>query len=376
VKILFDGHIFASQRYGGVSRYNLELANALFSLGADISILSPLFVNEYLRNSRPPFLDGNFFPYVPHTGFLRRFTNTLLSNLLLYRGYREVDLIHETYYSRCRLRSLGSLHVLTVYDMIHELYPEFFSKLDQTRFLKRKSVSRASLLICISKNTKQDFLRFFPDFKGRLEVVYPGFRSTQVVASQHLGTDMGIANEFRTSSPYILFVGQRKGYKNFSNLLKAFGKSNFLRKNISILCFGGGLPSESEKELIFRLGLTRNVRFTSGNDESLMKSYGSALAFVYPSLYEGFGIPPLEAMSMGCPVICSRTSSIPEVVGEAGAYFDPSDIDDISNQIENVICSSGLREKLIDRGKARYPIFSWGNCAEKTLSLYESVLEG
>ncbi len=374
MKIVFDGHIFASQKYGGVSRYIFELTNALFCLGVDIDILSPLFVNEYLRNNRPTFLNGNFIPYIPHTGFLRRFANTLLSNVELSKNYRHTDIIHETYYSRYGLNSSMSHHVLTVYDMIHEIYSEFFSRFDQTSFLKRRSIDRSSLILCISHSTKQDFFKFFPHYEKRVEVVHPGFRPLGKPRAGQAKVGMKM-RDGRYFPSYILFVGQREGYKNFRNILRAFEKSKFLKKNLNILCFGGGLPSKAENELVATLGLSRNIRYTSGSDDSLVEAYQNAIAFVYPSLYEGFGIPPLEAMSMDCPVICSQTSSIPEVVGEAGAYFDPNDVDDISQQIENIICSTERREQLIRNGRKRYPIFSWRSCAEKTLSLYRSILD-
>ena len=116
------------------------------------------------------------------------------------------------------------------------------------------------------------------------------------------------------------------------------------------------------------------VRQFGGSDQLLTRLYEHASALIYPSLYEGFGIPPLEAMSHNCPVICGKTSSIPEVVGDAGAYFDSEDIHSIRSTIEEVVGSESHRRALIEKGQARLNCFSWDRCAAETLKVYKQLL--
>ena len=118
-----------------------------------------------------------------------------------------------------------------------------------------------------------------------------------------------------------------------------------------------------------------NVKAVNGDDAKLANYYRNASLFVYPSLYEGFGIPPLEAMGYGCPVVCSNTSSIPEVVGDAAILFDPYSLDSISNAIETVLTNNHLRSSLISRGFEQIQKFSWKKCADETLDVYKKVLQ-
>jgi glycosyltransferase involved in cell wall biosynthesis len=142
------------------------------------------------------------------------------------------------------------------------------------------------------------------------------------------------------------------------------------------MAFGGGAFSAAESRLIRRLRLDQDtVRQFSGGDNVLCELYANASAFVYPSLYEGFGFPPLEAMSHGCPVVSSNTSSMPEVIGHAAKFFDPTSTEDIKEAIEAVVYSDQLRLALIETGNRQFKQFSWRKCAAKTLSLYEKVSE-
>ena len=175
--------------------------------------------------------------------------------------------------------------------------------------------------------------------------------------------------------PYLFYVGDRHGYKNFEGLLEAYTSSGLLRNNFNLVCFGGGRFTAEQKQLISEHGLSyQQVTQVIGNDVELARHYQQAAAFVYPSLYEGFGIPLLEAMTLDCPVVCSNTSSIPEVVGNAGEYFDPNNPEEIAFAIERVVGSSSHRSELINLGRDRCAQFSWKKCAEETLHIYRSIL--
>jgi glycosyltransferase involved in cell wall biosynthesis len=169
-------------------------------------------------------------------------------------------------------------------------------------------------------------------------------------------------------------VGSRGGYKNFSGLLKAFATSPKLKNEFDIVTFGGGAFNKQELQLIKQLGFKNHqVRQIGGGDDILAALYHQAAAFVYPSLYEGFGLPPLEAMAAGCPVVSSNTSSMPEVVRDAGEYFDPINIDEMQNAIEKVVFSNTLQKDLIALGYKNIEHFSWQKCARETLTVYKEL---
>jgi glycosyltransferase involved in cell wall biosynthesis len=170
-------------------------------------------------------------------------------------------------------------------------------------------------------------------------------------------------------------VGSRNGHKNFIKLLSSFASSEKLRSDFDLIAFGGGGFNVNETKLIGELGFrTGQVRQMGGDDSMLAMFYRQATAFVYPSFYEGFGLPPLEAMAQGCPVISSNSSSMPEVIGDAGEYFDPNSIEDMAAAIERVAYSKSRRDNLIELGKARLGVFSWNKCATETLRIYKHLV--
>ena len=246
--------------------------------------------------------------------------------------------------------------------MIHEKFADHFPASDHTRDLKRLAVLRASHIVCVSENTRRDLIEIIPEAEGKTSVTRLGFDSFA------RPTPDSVAPE---TCPYILYVGDRRGYKNFQRLLQAYAASSLPRGGIALLCFGGGRFDRDEVEAISALGLDqRHVRQTAGDDAQLGRYYGHAAAFIYPSLYEGFGIPPLEAMSAGCPVLCSDRSSIPEVCGDAAHYFDPEAVDAIRHAMERIVEHPEYRAELVARGDARLPHFSWEQCAAQTLDVY------
>jgi glycosyltransferase involved in cell wall biosynthesis len=176
------------------------------------------------------------------------------------------------------------------------------------------------------------------------------------------------------SRPYLLFVGERGGYKNFSQLLAAFHQATDVNIDHDIVAFGGGAKTAAEATEIARLGFTRKVHFLHGDDSALSEAYAHATALVYPSRYEGFGLPPVEAMHSGCPVVCSNASSIPEIVGEAGLYFDPLSVDELANALVQIVGSQSLRSTLSQKGQIRAAQFTWQSCAQRTLAVYQAIL--
>jgi len=367
MKIAYDPQIFSGQIYGGVSRYVCEIA-ARISQYSDVSvkIAAPMYVNAYLENVPKDVLIGfkSPFPYE----FLRiyqRASSLLLGDVML--RYMKPNIIHETYFFKYPLGSSKAIRVLTIYDMIHEKFESQFQYGDKTAKHKAAAAARADHVICISESTKRDAIEILGLRPEKISVIHLGF-DLMSLSVEHLHTN-------NTDSPYLLYVGTRGGYKNFQLMLHAYASSQLLKSEFKIVCFGGGKFIEEELAIIKGLGLgTDQVIQMSGNDQLLASYYKGASAFVFPSLYEGFGIPPLEAMSYDCPVVCSNTSSIPEVVGEAGQYFDPYDASSMQKSIEMVIESAELRTTLINKGRAQLNKFSWDKCANETINIYKSLL--
>lgn len=367
MRIAFDHQIFGWQQYGGISRYAFELALALHEDGGqEVAIFCPLSVNRYLEHAPAGLLrGGRRVPVFPKSGRIYRALNNRLAGLPMRRF--NPDIVHETYYSARGVTVGNARRILTVYDMIHERFPENFSSADPTCREKALAVARADHIICISEQTRQDLIEFLQVPREKTSMVHLGFAlktSEQPVEGREL-----------RQRPYILFVGSRGGYKNFDQLLKAFASSPVLRTTLQLVCFGGGGFRPAELEAIAKLGLDRMaVIQVSGNDEMLAHHYRRARAFVYPSRYEGFGIPPLEAMSFDCPVACSNVSSIPEVVGDAAELFDPSDLNSMSKALERVTSDEPRRQALVALGRERLKRFSWTACAEATREVYKGVL--
>ena len=173
---------------------------------------------------------------------------------------------------------------------------------------------------------------------------------------------------------FLLFVGSRGGYKNFDILLHALANSSILKKDFIVVAFGGGLFSNAEIALIKSLKLAAHVFNLQGNDSLLHFLYRRATAMVFTSFYEGFGMPLLEAMQAGCPVISSNSSVMPEVAGNAAEYFDPLDYESLIYAILNIVNSSHKCKIMKELGYIRSADFTWAKCALKTKEVYTTLL--
>lgn len=364
MKIAFDHQTFSYQSYGGISRYYTILADELISLNQKVKIFAGIHRNNYVADLPDGVVSGvRLAKYPPKSGRLFQWINHPISQVQT-KSYQP-DIIHETYYSTLPVLPSSALRIATAHDMIHELFSDQFDSRDKTTAWKKSTFDRVDHIISISQNTKNDLVKLFGIDDAKISVVYHGvaldrFRKAQVEASLPV--------------PYILYVGARGGYKNFSGLVKACAASALVKNQIKLVAFGGGEFTSKERELIRQLGFRDGfVVQVSGTDEKLARLYANALCFVYPSLYEGFGLPPLEAMAAGCPVACSNSSSMPEVVNDAGAYFDPAAIDSMRDAIDSVIQDEGLKSRLITKGFENIQQFSWQKCAGETLSIYQKL---
>ena len=368
MRVVFDQQVFLLQEYGGISRYVCSLAKGLDKIpDVDVTIIAPLHYNGHLDELRGDLAWGWRVPRLPKTARLACSVSAVLARQVM-RRFRP-DIVHETYYSADAFAPRGARRVITVYDMIYERFPSEFSG-GQLTAAKKIAVSRADHVLCISESTRRDLIEILGIDASRVSVVYLGYDALPLSA-----LTSGEPRPQSDMPPFLLYVGSRGGYKNFASLLRAFASASFLKSNFSIVCFGGGPFRSEDLALMRELNLAdTQVRHLGGGDNVLAWLYQQAVAFVCPSRYEGFGLPLLEAMSLGCPVICSNTSSIPEVAGDAGEYFDPGDLDSMRAAIESVLESRTRRDELVTKGYARCALFSWTRCAKETLHIYRSLM--
>ena len=364
MKIRFDHRIFISQQYGGISRLFVILYT--FLKGAkdvDIRFLVLVHFNYYLKK----FDNKNFI-------FLTKFNKVYYHLVRLLNKFYELfslilfppDIFHMTYYDSIPFHLKKTKVVITVYDMIHELYPKQFS--DKSRIIKKKCIINADQILAISENTKKDLIKIYDINPLKIKVVYLGFKKfPQFSNSFEL-------NSKTLKTPFILFVGQRSGYKNFDGFIEAYNSSIFLKNNYNIVSFGGGVFSNEELNMFNSYNLNEKIFHLKGADDVLKSCYENASVFIYPTKYEGFGIPPLEAMSCGTPVCCSNVSSIPEVVNDAAVFFNPNEKKEIVAALTKILKSDNLRDDLILKGNKRLNFFTWEKCTNESLSAYKSLL--
>lgn len=366
MRIALDDQIFV-QKHGGISRYFNQLAHGLLDLDQEVGVFAPFYLNNNLTTLPKKCIHGRHVNrYPPKLSRLFSIYNRYVSRQRIVKW--KPDIVHETYYSRLGSAPNNCPTIITVYDMIHELFESDFSRNDETIAIKKIAIDRADHIICISENTKNDLVRLYDIESNKISVVHLGF-------DQFINYDQASKKKIHVDKPFLLYVGSRWGYKNFSGFLRAVASSKRLLSDFDIIAFGISKFNMSELNLIKSLGFAENqVQQVAGNDHLLGQYYHLARAFVYPSLYEGFGIPPLEAMVHQCPVISSNTSSMPEVIGDAAEFFNPSMHEDICHAIENVVYSDSQIELLKKRGTERLNNFSWSKCSLQTLNVYKSLV--
>ena len=359
MRLLFDGQVFVHQATGGISRYFANLIAGLAEYpNVSAYAVAPLHRNLHLAHVPPRLVIGRQISEGRWADQLTWCATRALSPL--FGAILSPDVVHETYFAPKPYITRARRRLTTMHDMIHELY----LKGTPTTEHKRASIARCDHVICVSKNTKRDLCELFNFPPERVSVVHLGYHDFSAHRVREAPTLL-------KRPAYFLYVGQRDGHKNFARFMRAFANSTELRKNFRIVYFGGSPLAQTERMLATELGLDEHhLVHLEGNDDFLNTAYRNAIALVYPSLYEGFGLPPLEAMSASCPVLSTNTSSLPEVVGDAGLMFDPTDVEAISDAMERVATSTALRRDLIQRGHERRKLFSWQRCVKETLDVY------
>jgi glycosyltransferase involved in cell wall biosynthesis len=361
IKILFDHQIFSQQQYGGISRYFASINKAINNIPgieSEISILKS--DNYYLKDVS--FRLKNEFGQIFLTKQKRQTKwNQRYSEYKIAQN--EYDVLHPTYYDPYFIHLTKKKFVITVHDMTHELYPDYFDSEDVSMSHKRQCIINASHIIAISEATKKDLIQILNIEQSKISVIHHGYDFE--LGTAELGPE-------KKDNEYLLYVGDRKKYKNFNRLLIAI-EPLLAKGNLRLMCAGGGHFGQAELEIIGRLKIDHYVHQINVSDISLTKLYQEALAFIYPSLHEGFGLPILEAFQNRCPVIASSTSCFKEIGGDAVEYFNPYDVNSIFTSVEQVINNSTYSKQLADKGLIRLENFTMKACIEKTIDVYKKV---
>lgn len=358
--ILYDSQIFDLQRFGGISRYFCEILRRL-SIKKDIAVRYS--INYYLTTYR---LGKHRIPLprfiFKHYRNMFHNQNKEFSKKLLQQDNKY--LFHPTYYDPYFLKYIGNNpYVITVHDMIHEKFPSSFYNVSEIIAYKKEVITHASRIIAISQNTKKDIIQLLNISPEKIDVIYHSTSMKPFTEKQRLV----LPNTF------LLFVGDRTPYKNFDRLAKAFAKLSARDENLFLICTG--MPfKQSEKKFLNELNISNKVIQIKATDKILSELYSRARLFVFPSLYEGFGIPILEAYACHCPVALSNTSCFPEIAGDAGIYFDPYSETSILESIKTIIYNDQKRTELISQGTNRLKLYSWEKATMLTQKTYLKAL--
>jgi glycosyltransferase involved in cell wall biosynthesis len=357
-----DEQIFAIQAFGGISRMFAELARQYVHHGVSDVRLIPFtapIVNRYI-------LDDPAVSAALGARAARNEWTALARYFARLRVHPPADVIHNTFYLPHGLApTRGAKRIVTVHDMIPELLPGTRRRLDKLT-LKRRYVDQADHIICVSEATRRDLLRVYPEVSAPITVVHHGVDERFTPGADAL-PDL--------PDEYVLMVGHRGEYKDGALLFRAFAQIADTFPDVDLVCVGGGAFTREEQELIDELGLVERVGQYPLSDPRLPGAYGNALAFVFPSRFEGFGLPALEAMACGAPTILSDSTAFPEIGGEAAAYFTVGDPADLANVMETVLSSDERRRCLREQGLQRAAQFSWRRTAEETASVYRQAVQ-
>jgi glycosyltransferase involved in cell wall biosynthesis len=367
VKVRYTPDVFRFQRAGGVSRYFVELARGLQQRGVDARIVAGLHINDLVADA-PRSVGANVGPLGPARArqAVTKVADQLVTGAvvgMLGRG----DIVHPTWYPPAleRLPRRARL-VTTVFDMIPERFPELSVRSADATRRKRAWVEASDHVLVISEHTRRDLVELFGVDPERVTVTPLG-----ITAAAPVPPPGAPALE---RSRFVLYVGDRvTPYKNFSRLLDAMA-ADTVDPELRLVCVGPTARSDAEQQALVARGLEGRVEFLSGSDGTVAWLYSRAVALVYPSIYEGFGLPPLEAMANGCPVIASDAASIPEVVGDAAVLVDPNDSGAFAAAIAGLDADAEQRERLVARGRERAEAFTWASTVDLTLQVYEGVV--
>jgi glycosyltransferase involved in cell wall biosynthesis len=373
MQVQVDGIIYQNQSYGGVSRIFTEILPRMCEFDPTLQIT--IFTTGSCQQDIPAHPGIRHQSLLPIDDLLRprriwrpvqQSARRLVQQLSL--DNRNEAIWHSTYFTEPR--NWNGPAVVTVYDMIYERFPEFFSSANDARFRKQKqsSVLAADSVICISETTLKDVQSYYGVNSAKLQAIPLAYNRV----FRRLETS-NCSQQPSNTKPFLLYVGKRDRYKNFKTLLQAFCAWQ-RRKEVNLLVVGPDW-SDQERKWLVDWGCVDHVHLLHGVDDQLLAClYNHAQAFVYPSLYEGFGIPLLEAMASGCPIVASYIPSTVEVAGEQPFYFEPKDVNSLLAALDAAL-SEGHQPSRVESGIKRAQHYSWDKTAQKTLHVYRSLID-
>ncbi|MDR2885941.1 MAG: glycosyltransferase family 4 protein [Rikenellaceae bacterium] len=360
MKVLFDNQVFSWQRYGGVSRYFAYLYDHLPEAGVRTEVAARFTENSYLDLPHlPPYDKSGWLQRKKH-----RMNRRYQPKRILQGGY---DVFHPTYYDPYYFdMPIQCPVVLTVHDMICMRMPHVLGDLAESELAnQRASIPHADKIIAISEHTKKDLLEFFPALDpARVEVIHHGLLSPR---------RLKLPRQAPVEGDYILFVGSRDSYKNFTGFLPEAAAAA-RRHRVRIVCVGGGPFTGDEQALIAAADATDITIQMEVDEGTLRWLYENAACFVYPSIYEGFGLPILEAFDADCPQVLAHATCFPEIAADAALYFEPGREGSLAAALEMLLGDRALRSTLIARGRERLDEFPASKMIEKTADLYRSLV--
>ena len=365
--VTLDGYIFERQSRGGISRIFHEILPLMCDLSEELLI--DLWTGRGLRQNLPNHAQISAHSFSAPYQYLRP-TRYFGRQQIEFRQFllnRAIDLHdsiwHTTYYTLPKEENI--FKIISVYDMIQEKFPKEFADSLSRQVIaeKRRCANYGNAFVCISETTRQDFI----DFYG------VNWESTYVI---HLAHSRAFWVEPETDKlydkPFLLYVGRRQGYKNFAGLLQAY--THWKRRTEIDLVVVGSSWQPEEQRLLDSYQIQNSLHLLTGVEDDYLRSlYNQAVAFVYPSRYEGFGLPLLEAMVCGCPIVASDIPVHQEIGGDVPFYFELDNIDSFIHALDQAVDSamSALHTK---KGIERAKRFSWEQTAKSMLTLYEQFV--
>jgi mannosyltransferase len=356
--VYLDNIIFNLQKAGGISVYWLELLRRFAASKDMVRIIDHGPADNISQREIPAGID-KLYEQSPLP--LQAIRYMPLSSSLALKG---PGVFHSSYYRVSRQKDLAN--IVTVYDFTYEYFRPFLSRMIHS-WQKRYALRRADGIICISESTRRDMLKLFPELAGKdIKVIYLG-----VSQEFHLVSDSNRPDEIAEeiiASKYVVFVGSRASYKNFNMAVAAVAEL----ADIKLLIIGGGKLSIREKSRLEHKLPDRYWHLAKIANETLNYYYNHAFCLLYPSSYEGFGLPVVEAMGAGCPVVAVNVSSIPEAAGNAALLADLPDAELFCREIKK-LADPAFRQITVSQGLENAARFSWDQCFMETVDFYRRV---